>query len=249
MEIKNPTKEERIAFHKRGLKMVLLASVLGILAGVLSSPYVLSQPFYVPIAGTDASELLAYPSFVINNATVVAPGGPVPLPETSVLLANSSQYLANASALAPGAPVTTHAIAIVFPAGASVAQNRASVLISNASVTLSNSSEIPANASVLLTNGAVVMPGAPGTPGATVLLGNATTMQVNPQAPNHTAYAIVILALLIYVQKYLFPYLGIDSSKFGWKDWIFLSFMTFCFWFITWTILLNAAPPAFGPFF
>jgi hypothetical protein len=44
VEIKEPTKEERIAFHLRGIKMSFMPAVLGVLAGFISSPYVLSAP-------------------------------------------------------------------------------------------------------------------------------------------------------------------------------------------------------------
>jgi hypothetical protein len=44
MEIKTPTKEERIAFHLRGIKMSLVPALFGVAAGFLSSPYVLSVP-------------------------------------------------------------------------------------------------------------------------------------------------------------------------------------------------------------
>ena len=62
-------------------------------------------------------------------------------------------------------------------------------------------------------------------------------------------YSIVLLALAIYAQKFIFPPLGIDSKRFGFKDWFFLSFMTFCFWFIAWTLLLNGPTPGFVPLF
>lgn len=60
-------------------------------------------------------------------------------------------------------------------------------------------------------------------------------------------YSIVVLALAIYVQKFIFPPLAIDSKRFGFKDWFFLSFMTFCYWFVTWTLLLNGSKPEFVP--
>lgn len=71
----------------------------------------------------------------------------------------------------------------------------------------------------------------------------------NPLAVNHSSFAFLILAIFIYLQKYIFPLIGIKSSGFGFKDWFFLSFMTFCFWYISWTILLNGPAPVFGPFF
>lgn len=106
MEIKTPTKNERIALHIRGVKMILVTSLLGVLAGFLSSPYILSQPIYI--------------------------------------------------------------------------------------------------------NGVLT----------------------NPLAQNHSNYALIILVIAIYAQKFIFPPLGIDSKRFGFKDWFFLAFMTFCYWFI-----------------
>jgi hypothetical protein len=68
-------------------------------------------------------------------------------------------------------------------------------------------------------------------------------------SPNSVTFSFLILAIAIYVQKFLFPLIGIKSAAFGFKDWFFLAFMTFCYWYITWTILLNGPAPAFGPFF
>jgi hypothetical protein len=68
----------------------------------------------------------------------------------------------------------------------------------------------------------------------------------------HQPIAFVILALAIYAQKYIQPLWGIDSSKFGGKDWFYLVFMTFAFWYVSWTIIVNGMPggvPQFGPFF
>jgi|AGTN01.3.fsa_nt_gi hypothetical protein len=138
MEFKTPTKEERIALHRRGAKMIMVTMLLGVLAGILSSPYFLSQPVYAPVMQNGGTDL----------------------------------------ATAPGVAKPT-----------------------------------------------------------------------NPDAPNHSSFAFLILAILVYAQKFIFPYLGIDSKRFGFKDWFFLAFMTFCFWFITWTVLLNGPAPAFGPIF
>jgi hypothetical protein len=68
----------------------------------------------------------------------------------------------------------------------------------------------------------------------------------------HQAFSFLILALAIYVQKYLFPFWGIESGKFDWKAWFYISFMTFAFWYVSWTIIANGIPaagPQFGPFF
>ena len=62
-------------------------------------------------------------------------------------------------------------------------------------------------------------------------------------------FSFVVLAIAIYLQKFIFPPLGIESKPFGFKDWFFLGFMTFCYWFITWTVLLNGPTPNFVPLF
>jgi hypothetical protein len=121
--------------------------------------------------------------------------------------------------------------------------------MSHATIQLANTSDVPADSPVLLSNGIILMSGPTDTQNATVLMGPITARQTNPHAPNNSSLGFLILALLIYVQKFIFPYLGIDSKRFGFKDWFFLSFMTFCFWFITWTLILNGPAPFFGPLF
>jgi EMC6-arch len=255
MEIKLPTKEERIALHKRGVKMILVTVLLGVLAGILSSPYFLSQPLYAPVSQNGGEDFLSYPSVMLYHASVVTPDTSKPagsflIPDKSVLLgnSNSSIVLYNTSAVIPNASVR-YTNAIIQAGHASLSHANSSVLLADAQVVLTDSTDIPANASVLLTNGAILLSSPADTQNATVLLSPDTSMQTNPHAPNNGNFAFLILALLIYVQKYIFPYLGIDSKRFGFKDWFFLSFMTFCFWFVTWTLLLNGPAPFFGPLF
>jgi hypothetical protein len=54
-------------------------------------------------------------------------------------------------------------------------------------------------------------------------------------------FSVLVLAILIYVQKYVFPPMGIKSAEFGFKDWFFLGFISFSYWFVTWTLMLNTA--------
>ena len=44
----------------------------------------------------------------------------------------------------------------------------------------------------------------------------------------------------IVIQKHIFILMGMDTAKLGWKDWFYQGFMTFTFWFMTWTILLTS---------
>jgi hypothetical protein len=53
------------------------------------------------------------------------------------------------------------------------------------------------------------------------------------------AYGILILLILVYVQRVILPRVKIDTKEFRFTDWFFLIFMTFAFWFVSWTILLN----------
>jgi EMC6-arch len=66
-----------------------------------------------------------------------------------------------------------------------------------------------------------------------------------PQAD--VSFSFLILALAIYAQKYTFPLIGIKSKDFAFKDWFYLSFISFTFWYVTWTIIING--PAITPLF
>ena len=50
---------------------------------------------------------------------------------------------------------------------------------------------------------------------------------------------IMLMLAGIVIQKHIFILMGMDTDKLGWKDWIFQGFLTFAFWFLTWTILLT----------
>jgi EMC6-arch len=53
------------------------------------------------------------------------------------------------------------------------------------------------------------------------------------------AYSLFILIVVVYSQRLILPRLAIDTKEFRMTDWFFLVFMTFAFWFVSWTILLN----------
>lgn len=66
---------------------------------------------------------------------------------------------------------------------------------------------------------------------------------VNTSGLQNDGFLGVMLMLAgIVFQKYIFILTGIDPSKLGGKDWFYQAFMTFAFWFMTWTILLTAIP-------
>jgi hypothetical protein len=54
------------------------------------------------------------------------------------------------------------------------------------------------------------------------------------------AYGILILLVVVYVQRPVLPRIQIDTKEYRFTDWFFLVFMTFAFWFVSWTILLNS---------
>jgi len=51
---------------------------------------------------------------------------------------------------------------------------------------------------------------------------------------------LVVLAAFVAIQFPLYKGLGIDISDFGTKDNLYVVFMTFVLWFITWSLLMTA---------
>ena len=43
----------------------------------------------------------------------------------------------------------------------------------------------------------------------------------------------------IIIQKHIFMLIRIDTSRLEKKDWFYQGFITFAFWYVTWTILLS----------
>ena len=58
----------------------------------------------------------------------------------------------------------------------------------------------------------------------------------------YTLLALVIMAAGIVIQRHLFILMHLSSPPLGKKDWFYQGFMTFAFWFITWTLLLTGIP-------
>jgi len=50
----------------------------------------------------------------------------------------------------------------------------------------------------------------------------------------------ILVAILTYVQKFIFPYVGVSPSDFETKDWFYVGFMTFAFILVSWTMYINA---------
>ncbi|MEN6610286.1 MAG: hypothetical protein ABFC24_05540 [Methanoregulaceae archaeon] len=63
-----------------------------------------------------------------------------------------------------------------------------------------------------------------------------------PDVTGKQADAILAVFLMlagIVIQRHIFILLKIGGGKLSAKDWFFQGFMTFAFWFISWTILLT----------
>ncbi|MDD1683004.1 MAG: hypothetical protein LUO98_04115 [Methanoregula sp.] len=52
---------------------------------------------------------------------------------------------------------------------------------------------------------------------------------------------LMLMLAGIVIQKHIFILMGMDTEKLGGKDWFYQGFITFAFWFLTWTILLTSA--------
>jgi hypothetical protein len=53
--------------------------------------------------------------------------------------------------------------------------------------------------------------------------------------------AVLMLVVLVsyYVQRLLYPSLGVRAKEFEVKDWLYVEFLTIIFMIVTWTLLLN----------
>ncbi|WP_424016579.1 hypothetical protein ACOZ4N_11800 [Halorientalis pallida] len=69
---------------------------------------------------------------------------------------------------------------------------------------------------------------------------SAATAGMDPAvaATNDTALLVVLGAIL--VQFPILKLLGIDVDDFGAKDYLYVGFMTFSLWFVSWGVLLTA---------
>lgn len=61
-------------------------------------------------------------------------------------------------------------------------------------------------------------------------------LELDPTATNS---AFIVIAAVL-VQFPIYRIVGIDTDDFGTKDYLYIVFMTFVLWFISWGILLTA---------
>jgi len=72
---------------------------------------------------------------------------------------------------------------------------------------------------------------------AGVLAGLASAVYVgDPQATT----GLYVFAAFLLVQFPILQGLGVDVGEFGAKDHLYVAFMSFSMWFVTWTILLQS---------
>jgi hypothetical protein len=64
-------------------------------------------------------------------------------------------------------------------------------------------------------------------------------MAAQSGASRSVIFPILILIAAIIIQKHVFMLLRLNPSLLEKKDWFYQGFMTFSFWFVTWTILLS----------
>jgi EMC6-arch len=57
------------------------------------------------------------------------------------------------------------------------------------------------------------------------------------QADGFLAFMLMLAGIVI--QKHIFMFMNTGPQKLGAKDWFYQGFMTFAFWFMSWTILLT----------
>jgi len=76
--------------------------------------------------------------------------------------------------------------------------------------------------------------------GILAALASAVVVGTTPQAAANMQ-AVLIMGMAIFAQFPILKLIGVDISEFGIKDNLYVSFMTFCLWFITYAILLTSA--------
>ena len=71
-------------------------------------------------------------------------------------------------------------------------------------------------------------------------LASAVVVGTTPEAAADIQ-AVLILGIAVFAQFPILKLVGVDIADFGIKDNLFVSFMTFCLWFITYAVLLTSA--------
>ena len=52
--------------------------------------------------------------------------------------------------------------------------------------------------------------------------------------------AFMLMLAGVVIQRHIFVLIRMTNTKLGAKDWFYQGFMTFAFWFMSWTILMSS---------
>lgn len=74
--------------------------------------------------------------------------------------------------------------------------------------------------------------------GLLAAVASASIVGTTPEAAT-SLRPLLLLGGAIFVQFPILNLIGVDVGEFGLKDNLYISFMTFCLWFITYAILLT----------
>lgn len=74
--------------------------------------------------------------------------------------------------------------------------------------------------------------------GLLAAVASASIVGTTPEAAT-SLQPLLLLGGAIFVQFPILNLIGVDVGEFGLKDNLYISFMTFCLWFITYAILLT----------
>jgi len=59
---------------------------------------------------------------------------------------------------------------------------------------------------------------------------------------NYTMLAFFLMLAGVVVQRHIFMLMKLNTPEMTKKDWLYQGFMTFAFWFISWSILVSTMP-------
>ncbi|MCD5409264.1 MAG: hypothetical protein LRZ87_00625 [Methanocellales archaeon] len=76
-------------------------------------------------------------------------------------------------------------------------------------------------------------------PGIFGIIGGILSFHIAGETQVRAGFGFTVLAIMVLLQKYVFPLVNINAEELETKDWIYIVFMTTTFWFVSWTLLLN----------
>lgn len=76
-------------------------------------------------------------------------------------------------------------------------------------------------------------------PGIFGIIGGILSFHIAGETQVRAGFGFIVLAIMVLLQKYVFPLVNINAEELETKDWIYIVFITTTFWFVSWTLLLN----------